>query len=114
MADWRLLQALTSVAGLRILCRHQLNHNLPAGVSKVRPFCSSSVAFFGGFVPSGLVPGDEVADRDWKLRRDLGGHGLDCFSHLSCRVLFVKEEDLVAALVFLKVLFIICTTDDQY
>jgi hypothetical protein len=86
MADWRLLQALTSVAGLRILCRRQLNHNLPVGVPKGRPFCSSSAAFFGGFVPSGLVPGDEVAGRDWKLRRELGGHGLDCFSHLSCRV----------------------------
>jgi hypothetical protein len=110
MAEWRLLQAMLSAAGLRILCRRQLNHNLPAGVPKGRFFCSSSASLFGGFVPSFLVPDDEVAGRDWKLQRKLGGDGLDCFSHLWCRVLFVKEVDLAAALLFLKVLFVICTT----
>jgi hypothetical protein len=79
---------------------------------KGRPFSSSSAAFFSDFVPSGLVLGNRVAGHDWKLRRELNGDGLDCFSHICCRVLFVKEEDLAAALVFLIVLYVICITAD--
>jgi hypothetical protein len=63
---------------------------------------------------NGLVPGNRVAGHDWKHRRELGSDGLDCFSHLCCRVLFVKDEDLVAALVFLIVLYVICITTDHY
>jgi hypothetical protein len=63
------------------------------------PFSSSSAVIFGGFVPSGIVPGDGVAARDWKQRRDCGP-GPDCFSFLCFRVMYAKEEALVVFLFF--------------
>jgi hypothetical protein len=64
MAEWRLLQVLACVADLRIFGRRQCIFNLLAGVPKGRPFCPRIAAFFGDLIPSGHVPGDEIAGRD--------------------------------------------------
>jgi hypothetical protein len=108
MAERRLLRALTCAADLRIISRRQLITNLPAGVPMWRPFFSSSAALFGGFIPSGLIPGDVVAGRDWKNRRKEGGDEPDCFSDLYARVLVVKVEDLILFLDFFEVLLVKC------
>lgn len=113
MAERRLLRALACVADLRIFGLRHLITNLPADVPKGRPFGSRSVALFGGFVPSGVVPGDEVAGRDWKRRRELGGDGPDCFSVLCSRVMCAKGEDLVVFLFLLEVLYVKCNTTAQ-
>lgn len=90
MAERQPLRALAYAADLRIYCRCQLIFNLPAGVPKGRPYGSSSAALFGGFIPSGSVPGDGVAGRDWMHRRELGGQGPDCFFNLCFGVLFLE------------------------
>jgi len=101
------------MADLRILGRRQLFFNLLADVPKGRPLGSSSAAIFGGLVPSGFVPGDEVAGRDWKRRRELGGDGPDGFSVSCFRVLFAKSEDLVVFSFFVDVLYVKCNTTAQ-
>jgi len=108
MAERRPLRALTYAADLRVDCRRQLIFNLPADAPKGRPFSSRSAALFGGFVPSGYVPGDGAAGRDWMQRRELGGQGLDCFSYLCSRVLVAKGEALVVLFIFQKVLHVKC------
>jgi hypothetical protein len=110
MAERRPLRALAYAADLRISCRRQLINNLLAGVPNGRPFNSGSTAFFGNFIPSGLVPGDGVAGRDWRRRRELGGNGLDCFPYICFRVLVVIGEDWSVILDFLEVLIVSCKT----
>jgi hypothetical protein len=89
MAEGRPLRALTCAADPRIDCRHQLSPNLLAGVPEWRPILSfCRVAFFGDLVPSGIVPGDDVAGCVCELRREIGGDRLDGFSVITCRVLF--------------------------
>jgi hypothetical protein len=113
MAEWRPLRALASSADLRILRWRHLINNLLAGVPTWRPFNSGSVALFGGCIPSGLVPGDAAAGRNWRFRREEGGKGPDCFSGFSLRVLVVKEEGLSIALNFLEILFVNCIATDE-
>jgi hypothetical protein len=108
MAEWRLLRALAFPADLRIVCWRQLINNLLAGVPKWRPFISRSAALFGGCIPSGFVPGDVAAGRNWRIRRDGGGKGLDCFSVCFLRVSVVKVEGLFVISYLLEVLFVKC------
>jgi hypothetical protein len=102
------LRALAYAADLSIVFRRQLIYNLLADMPKLRPFSSTSVMLFDGFIPSGLVPDDGVPSHVWKLRHEEGGHGPDCFSDLCGRVLFVKVEDLAINLDFLEVLTVKC------
>jgi hypothetical protein len=112
MAEWRLLRALAFSADLRIFGWRHLIINLLAGVPKWRPYSSRSAALFGGCIPSGFVPGDAAAGRNWSLRREEGGKGPDCFSGFSSRVLVVKVEGLSVVLNFLEVLFVNCVATD--
>jgi len=106
MVEWRPLQALTHVA----IGRRQRLFNLQACEPKGRPYSSSSMASSGDFVPSGTVPGDEVASHGWVQRCERGGLGLDCFFYLCFRVLCANRETLVVFFHFQEVLHVKCTT----
>ncbi|KAK1612263.1 hypothetical protein QYE76_035936 [Lolium multiflorum] len=108
------------VSGIRPLCRklfwpkgghselcRRLFCNLPTDVPKWWPFSSNSATLFSVSIPSGIVSGDGVAHRDWKLRREEGGDEPHCFPVLYTRVLVVKVVDLAVTLDLLKVLFVV-------
>jgi hypothetical protein len=103
MAELWPLRALALVAGLWIDSMRQLILILLAGVPLWRPFSSSSATLFGG---SSQVVSSLATVLLPRLRRKESGDGHDCFSDLSCRVLFVKSEDLAVIFVYLEVLYV--------
>lgn len=76
---------------------------LPAAMPKGRS-PASCMAPQACFVPSGVVPGDEVGCHARRSQSTNGGEGSDCNLNLSLWVLFVKSEEYVVTFVYLEVL----------
>ena len=100
MSEMKSPQALAYVVVFQILCRRQLIYDLLDGLPIRRSFGYSITTFFGWLVPSGIVPDDEVTEREWNPRREIGGAGPDRFSDLCPRVLFAKGAEVTIILIF--------------